>query len=557
MKKIILSAGLLLCSLSPCITNAQQLSPTWSHVADATHGDRVRDLWVSTQGDSYMFGGITFLDDMFDHQGTMLIKVNTQGTEVWRKYIHGATADWKAEARGVTGDAAGNVYVVYDEYRDLPFNNQRVVARKYNANGDLVWSHYYTPQVDNTVEQLYTGSLLIKDGYLYATGTSFIRTSMFGDVENDGFVYKINSDTGAGVKFIHNSTQYGGEDYLMEAVVDNSGNVYAIGRSKSSADPESSFYEYDSVVVKFNASGNKVWEHWLNGADDMEDFGISLSLDSQGNVYASSQLEVANTSQNMVMVQKLSPQGAVLWSYSFMGPSTEYLWRQPVEALPNGNVALVTSDSDGITTKVLNGTTGTLVWSDNYNLNNIGFGNHHSDMIVDGQGNIFVTGTSKGTWDPGASKDILTIKYNSAGQRLWLSAFNYTNYFNFGDDGVTLALDGAGNVYTTGWVYEPGANVQFMLIKYGNATVLGNPSENHLAGSKVYPNPVNDLAFFSLPDGVSVEKAQLIDLNGRIVKEWTDVMPSEGLAMQDIKPGMYLLTAHTGESVASFKIIKN
>jgi hypothetical protein len=559
MKKIIFTVYSLICLINFNEVSAQTgISPAWSHLAHATHSDMVRDLWVTTQGDSYMFGDITSLDEFFDHQGMMLLKVNNAGQEQWRNYIHGATIDWAAEARGVVGDDAGNVYVVYDEYRDPPFNNQRIVVKKYNAAGVQLWSQYLTPEVDNVVEALVTGAVVIKDGYIYATGTQHISEEVFAEVVTDGFVYKINAVTGSAQKFVYNSNQYGGDDFLLESKVDNNGNVYAIGRSKSFAGTGGNFDEFDSVLVKFDASGNVLWEHWLNGQANDEDFGISLTLDNAGNVYTSSQLKKVNIPEKEVVVQKLSPAGVVLWTYNYQGSDTEDLWRQPVEVLPNGNLALVVSNVNGIVTIGINGATGVQLWSANYNRNNTNFGNHHRDMVVDAQGNIFITGTSKTANDPGASKDIVTLKYSSGGSLLFVANHHHTNYFNFGDDGVTLALDGAGNVYTAGWVYQVGANAEFLLLKYGNE-VMG--TENSVKEFKVtaYPNPATDILNIAVPDGFAPDIILLTDVNGRVIKSWEYMQPGEGsfsLDVQGITSGMYLITLQSGKAMSTLKVYK-
>src|SRR5688572_4714859 len=70
------------------------------------------------------------------------------------------------------------------------------------------------------------------------------------------------------------------------------------------------------------------------------------------------------------------------------------------------------------------------------------------DMIVDGAGNIYVTGESQYLSGSINDKDYITIKYNSSGTQLWRAIYNGPAS---GDDSPTaITVDNAGNVYVTG-----------------------------------------------------------------------------------------------------------
>ncbi|MBX0332432.1 SBBP repeat-containing protein [Pontibacter sp. HSC-14F20] len=98
-------------------------------------------------------------------------------------------------------------------------------------------------------------------------------------------------------------------------------------------------------------------------------------------------------------------------------------------------------------------------------------------MVVDATGNVYVTGfsyASRPVNDSEASKDIATIKYNSAGEQLWVARFNGS--VNGADHAVDIGLDAAGNVYVTGYSADsetadsdPRSRYDYVTIKY-NAT---------------------------------------------------------------------------------------
>ncbi|MDH5684029.1 MAG: SBBP repeat-containing protein, partial [candidate division WOR-3 bacterium] len=72
-----------------------------------------------------------------------------------------------------------------------------------------------------------------------------------------------------------------------------------------------------------------------------------------------------------------------------------------------------------------------------------------SAIAIDSQGNVYVTGYAN--QDPFASRsDMLTIKYNSAGQEEWSRIYGAPGYIY--DEAKAIAVDNNGNVYVTGCV---------------------------------------------------------------------------------------------------------
>ena len=102
----------------------------------------------------------------------------------------------------------------------------------------------------------------------------------------------------------------------------------------------------------------------------------------------------------------------------------------------------------------------TVEWAKRYN----GPGDS-SDMayalVLGGQENVYVTGYSTGS---GTGYDYATLKYSSAGQRLWAKRYNGPG--NSEDSGLALAVDSQGNVYVTGYSYGAGTFQDYTTIKY-------------------------------------------------------------------------------------------
>ncbi len=102
----------------------------------------------------------------------------------------------------------------------------------------------------------------------------------------------------------------------------------------------------------------------------------------------------------------------------------------------------------------------TEAWVARYN----GPGNYNdgaSALAVDGAGNVYITGySSRG----GTGYDYATIKYDSNGNQLWVARYN--GPVSGHDTAEALAIDAAGNVYVTGYSYGAGTDYDYATIKY-------------------------------------------------------------------------------------------
>jgi len=96
----------------------------------------------------------------------------------------------------------------------------------------------------------------------------------------------------------------------------------------------------------------------------------------------------------------------------------------------------------------------TMQWADLYQ------GAYGKSLAVDGSGNVYVTG-----WGNGIGYN--TIKYNSSGVQQWLA--RYRGIDNGNDYAFSIAVDHSGNVYVTGWSQGGGNATDIVTIKYSSS----------------------------------------------------------------------------------------
>lgn len=249
------------------------------------------------------------------------------------------------------------------------------------------------------------------------------------------------------------------DDTPNSIFTDNAGNVYITGSSFGNSS------ENDFATVKYDANGNQLWVQRYNGTNNDNDMAVSVVVDASGNVYTGGWSSSTNGGTDFVIV-KYSPTGSQLWVKSYNGPAGGNDFMNAMLMDGNGNIYVTgrskgASNDDFLTLKYNN--SGILLWS--ARLDGNGNGNDEAkSLTVDAMGNVIVTGFTQGN---GTAKDYTIVKYNNAGVQQWIN--NYNRIAASEDIPVGIVNDQAGNVYVTG--YCTGLNtttVDYITIAYSS-----------------------------------------------------------------------------------------
>jgi len=195
------------------------------------------------------------------------------------------------------------------------------------------------------------------------------------------------------------------------------------------------------------------WEALYNNSSDLTDYANDMTVDSKGNVYVTGESFLPGSGNDVATV-KYSKTGMPLWvsRYKGAGDASDY------------GIAIAT----------------------------------------DADGNVYVAAAS----GIGTARDILTIKYDSAGNELWVK--QYDGSANSFDIPIGMKIDASGNIYVAGQTTGSSSMLDYILIKY-----LPDGTESWV---KTYngAGSVNDLAYgmciddsFIYLTGVSVEAGNL------------------------------------------------
>jgi uncharacterized delta-60 repeat protein len=353
---------------------------------------------------------------------------SAQVSEKWVARYNG-TANSADEGYSVAVDNIGNVYVAGMSTGIGTLTDY--VTVKYDSTGTLLWTAAYNGPGnagDKAVQVVVDA-----DGNVYVTGYSW------GSGTN--YDYATIKYSEAGVQLWaarYNGSAYGG-DHAAALAVDSDGNVYVTGQGVGSS------LQADYYTIKYNSSGVQQWVAIYNGMGAGGDYPYALVLDDSSNVYVTGQ-SVNNAFNYDYATVKYNSSGVMVWASRYDGPGNGEDDAYALAVDGSGNVFVTGrsfgANSDYATLKY--DAAGNELWVARYN----GLGNAADiaeSLDLGSDGSVVVTGVSAGV---GTSNDYATVKYDDAGNQLWLARYNGPG--NGNDHAYAVGVDEGNNVYVTG-----------------------------------------------------------------------------------------------------------
>ncbi|MCW3070327.1 MAG: hypothetical protein JWO44_217 [Bacteroidetes bacterium] len=460
--------------------------------------DEASSIYIDGSGNVYVTGKSDGNPTALINNDYVTVKYNSAGVQQWVLRFNGSGNGSDIPA-GIIGDPSGNVYVTGRSANTLDDDYATI---KYNSAGLLQWTKIYDGGngtdravaigIDNADNIIVTGRssgasdddyatikyssagvqqwLKYFDGGLGDDRATALAVDSSGNIFVTGKSSNGSNDNYATVKYDGLGTSGwvaiwagtgNGNDVANAIEVDGSGNVYVAGQTDVDA---TALVNNNYSAVKYNSSGAQVWNQLYNGTANLSDVPTRLAIDAAGNVVVAGNSQGLGSQKDGVAI-KYNVSGVSQWTYRYIGKgdNSDKGNAITVDAGGNSYVAGSTygagSGKDYCTIKL--NAAGDTLWVRSYN--GIGNGNDEASSIaVDAAGNVFVTGYSKG-----AQKDYLTIKYNPSGDTVWTKRFNGAG--NGDDQAIDLKLDGAGNVFVTGFTDSDNTisvNENYTTIKY-------------------------------------------------------------------------------------------
>ncbi|MCS7063099.1 MAG: SBBP repeat-containing protein, partial [Methylacidiphilales bacterium] len=367
------------------------------------------------------------------------MKFNANGTRLWGTYYGGAGGedyfasvvvdpnDGSVYLAGRTGSlndiASGGHQNAYGgEYHDA-------FLVKFNASGTRLWGSYYGGGGSDYGISVAVDS---NDGSVYLSGA----TSSTNGIASGG--YQNTPAQGYFAKFTSSGTRVWGSYINSEAygitVDPNDGSVYVAGWTTSTSGIASGGHQntyggnWDASLVKFNASGTRLWGTYYGGVggeglSDWIDTFIPVVDPNDGSVY--------------------------------LAGDTTTTW--PVDAIASGGHQNTYGGGSWDAFLVKFNASGTRQWGTYYGGGHIDEGN--SVAVDPNDGSVYLAGSTS-SWSPGASiasggyqnahgggSDAYLVKFNASGTRVWGTYYGTSGW----DMGFSVAVDpNDGSIYLAG-----------------------------------------------------------------------------------------------------------
>lgn len=361
-----------------------------------------------------------------------LVKFDSQGGRVWGTYYGGSGYDegYDCVAAGayvylVGSTNSGNNISTPGSYQPNLVSLKDGFLVKFDTNGQRIWGTYYGGNQNDDIysvsvsndEKIYICGQTQSESGISSTGS---HQAALGGMY-DGFLVKF--DSGGVRKW---GTYYGGlsQDMCFSVHVHDNQTIYLTGETWSANNISSpGAYQpnldgYDSFLVRFDSSGNRIWGTYFGGPG-MES-GRSVSCDSTGSIFLA-----GRTNSN----SGLSTPGSFQPSYGG-GSGDGFLSR-----------------FDG---------TGQLVWCSYYGSDLL---DRINTCVSSESGNIYIAGltsSANNIASPNAFQtalaggfDAFLAKFSRDGDRLWGTYYGSTG----NDEGFDLSvsvLDSVPNLFLTG-----------------------------------------------------------------------------------------------------------
>jgi len=531
----------------PVLTGLVFLQVTEEWVArydgPANNGDHASAMAIDESGNVYVTGNSFASGTMHDYT---TIKYDANGDTVWVRRYNGPENN-QDYPYAIAVDNAGNVYVT-GQIADT-VTASACVTVKYNSVGEGQWlARYIGTHLGSNDDPR---AIAVDDsGNVYVTlqslfwGTGYDYTTIKYDSNGDSvWVRRYNGPTN-------------GNDYAKAMALDDAGNVYVTGYS---------YYGYSTryATVKYNTSGVQQWVAEYNGPADAYDYATAIAIDTSGNVYVTGNSRGLGTDDDYATI-KYDSNGDSVWVARYNGPENFYDHALAIAVDNAGNVYVTgfsyssVNDRDYVT--IMYDSDGDTVWVRRYN----GPYNNEDNaraIAIDNSGNVYVTGESYGA-GPGVDWDFATIKYSSTGVEEWV--VRYDGPAHGEDKAVSIAVDGSGNVYVMGSSKGDGTSDDFTTIKYSQTAGIETTSQiipDKFILLQNFPNPFNasTMIRFGLPTAADVEIAIYNILGQKVATLVSAKQPPGKYEVQwdasGMASGVYLYQLKASEYVKTRKLV--
>ena len=333
---------------------------------------------------------------------------NISWDDGYNEYGHGIAVE----------ESTGNIYVTghNDDSGDTD-----VILIKYNSNGDYLWNVTWDSGRDDYVNDIKLDS----NGHIYVTGSC-------GDSYGDMDVLLLKFNSSGGYKWDEIYDRGGLHDGASALEIDNEDLIYVVGTTFTS--------DQAMLLLQYNSTGDLQWESIFNGIEMQA--GDDLVLDSMKNIYVAG-VNGSAAASNDLLVVKFNSSGNHIWNRTW--GQYGYTDQGLGVTLDSKNNVYVTGhtksygaiDYDYVVVKYDNN--GNWQWNHTWGHKTWDEG---KGIAVDSRDNIYICGFS-------AFSNVSLLKYSASGDLIWDKTWANNSVYQYW--WLDIVIDSLDNIYITGY----------------------------------------------------------------------------------------------------------
>jgi hypothetical protein len=318
-------------------------------------------------------------------------------------------------------------------------------------------------------------------------------------------------------------------------------------------------WNMDFTTIKYDSQGNQLWVEYYNGPGNGDENAVAMAVDEQEFIYVSGSSRGYSRFEDEFCTIEYGNYGSRIWVARYHGTGDGDSNVSDMAIDKNGNI-YVTGVSTAVDnfyecTTVKYDHSGSQSWAVRYRQQGDTYTQGRA-VAIDDFNNVYVTGESL---DKNGVQYIITVKYDCAGRQIW--TVRHKN-----DGGARdIALDSAGNVYITGdgvtLKYSAGGKEIWTIPEGSRRIILDQEDNIYLLGTAKYDSQGNQLWKADYPEKDSGNKNlapmdMTVDEKGNVyVCGWSEGNRPNGrggefndfTTVKYDKNGIQLFTARYGE----------
>ncbi|MFX1575410.1 MAG: SBBP repeat-containing protein [Promethearchaeota archaeon] len=264
------------------------------------NGDSEGQEWVSSYNEHYTYGKCLALDSdqnvivgTSTLSGFTVVKYNNLGTKLWETNYYRLWDFFRIEDIGI--DSSDNIYVAGRALGEMIGWDPIYFLIKFNQSGSLEWEQM------GSEGEYSIGKTLVVDS------SDRIYIGILDKKYNESDIVLMKYNNSGDINGIY---RWGGnnEDYVVDLAIDSLDNIYVLGYTN-----ETIGGNYNLVLLKYNGSGNLLWNVTWGGPNDV--YGLELLLDSSEQINVLGSIVVDKKEFSFLL--KYNVFGVLLWNKTF------------------------------------------------------------------------------------------------------------------------------------------------------------------------------------------------------------------------------------------------